>query len=1014
MQNTTLARLRARLRLTATASFITLSLITLAPAQTPAPDASTAASPTTQPASQPVLLSPFEVSEATDHGYAALNSNSITLFSEELNKLPISADVFDSTFMEDVGARSVESMIQAYSAGAGSSNVAASAVVGSNQPGDTTNTQTLRGLFAPTMQRDGFMPAQTTGATYTSNFDLDRVDIVKGPQSLLYGGGGGSGGVINLVGKQARLGAPTFGSAQYYIDNYGTKFGQLDYGAGTDRVAVRVALIDGTQDFRRQELGGPTSGAYGQIAVRLGTLGIRGASTTIRLTAEQTTQQAQYSDTPAPALATTDPRNGVNLHTLLFEHEMGATNPVTGAAYPAGPIDNGLINWSNVDSFGTQWTSKKYVTTQTGVIVDSTWTSWLSTQINTGYDRQNTDIVAGGQTLDAPGIGGNPLTGWAESITPTDSANNNQTKGMRASALLTNSLFHGTANSKTVLGADYVRVDSSVARSTYYTADSNFNVLINPALTSTEGRTAIAKLWFPVDAGPPGPYAFFTPQAPEITIAGQNYVRQLMSPVSPSLIGPGNPVGAEGANAQNYVDTHVLTHGLFAANFTEWFDGKLTSLLGVRLADIINERYAPVQNQTVDLKEKNFNLGLVYRFTPIVSAYVSGSSSFYPSLGQDSDPYGNEPAAAKGVGEEAGIKIADPHGWISASLAAYHVSSKNEQITSSSSIENDINPSGLNGQYSAGDPPNQWIIVNREAKGAELTLTAQPKSGWNIRLGAAYTSSTVENTDSYGQLYNDQFFENSSGVVTYSNGTPVYVNSTATSAAAAKEVTATTAGAVPLTVALMNTATSVYYANPASINGQIPASSAVGTILKNPLLPTQGTILTGNIGLPISAIQINAAANPNNASYIAPPGVISPVLAGQYATGYPVLSLNLTNSYTFQTGWLKGFEVGGTLHTYDQYRAYYYYTSGITGTLAGAGRQIFYVPGSTTVDGIVGYRYKFRRVSWSTRLNVYNLFNHYQIYLEPDAINGYNSATALNATFNAQPRSYQWTNTISF
>ena len=79
-----------------------------------------------------------------------------------------------------------------------------SAVVGSNQPGDTTNTQTLRGLFAPTMQRDGFMPAQTTGATFTNNFDLEHVDIVKGPQSLLYGGGGGSGGIINLVSKQAR------------------------------------------------------------------------------------------------------------------------------------------------------------------------------------------------------------------------------------------------------------------------------------------------------------------------------------------------------------------------------------------------------------------------------------------------------------------------------------------------------------------------------------------------------------------------------------------------------------------------------------------------------------------------------------------------------------------------------------------------------------------------------------------------------------------------------------------
>ena len=112
---------------------------------------------------------------------------------------------------------------------------------------------------------------------------------------------------------------------------------------------------------------------------------------------------------------------------------------------------------------------------------------------------------------------------------------------------------------------------------------------------------------------------------------------------------------------------------------------------------------------------------------------------------------------------------------------------------------------------------------------------------------------------------------------------------------------------------LMNTSTSVYFANPTSVNGAITASSAVATILKNPAFPTQGTIITGNVGLPISSAQINTAVNPTNASYIAPLGKISPVLAGQYATGYPVLSANLTNAYTFDSGWLKGFKLGGTV-----------------------------------------------------------------------------------------------------
>ena len=240
------------------------------------------------------------------------------------------------------------------------------------------------------------------------------------------------------------------------------------------------------------------------------------------------------------------------------------------------------------------------------------------------------------------------------------------------------------------------------------------NVLINPILTSTQGRTAVAKQWFAVDGGPPGGYSLFTPETPDVTLAGQNYVRQLMSPVDPSLIGPANPVGAEGANAQNYVDTHVLTHGLFAANYSDWFDGRLTTLLGIRMADIINERYAPVQNQTVDLTENNFNAGLVFKLTPRLSAYVSGSSSFFPSLGQDSDPYGNEPAAAKGLGEEGGFKFADPQGRFSGSLAVYHVTSKNEQITSSSSIETDINPNGSKRAVQCG--PSAKSMDHRQSR----------------------------------------------------------------------------------------------------------------------------------------------------------------------------------------------------------------------------------------------------------------------------------------------------------
>src|SRR5580658_8653254 len=107
-------------------------------------------------------------------------------------------------------------------------------------------------------------------------------------------------------------------------------------------------------------------------------------------------------------------------------------------------------------------------------------------------------------------------------------------------------------------------------------------------------------------------------------------------------------------------------------------------------------------------------------------------------------------------------------------------------------------------------------------------------------------------TRSWGQLYNDQFNENSAGDLTYADGNIVYVNSVYNS----KQLTVTsaTAGAIPLTVALLNNSSSVYFANPVSVNGQMSSSSDAYNVIKNGTDPANGTggIATGATGLPIS------------------------------------------------------------------------------------------------------------------------------------------------------------------
>ena len=63
---------------------------------------------------------------------------------------------------------------------------------------------------------------------------------------------------------------------------------------------------------------------------------------------------------------------------------------------------------------------------------------------------------------------------------------------------------------------------------------------------------------------------------------------------------------------------------------------------------------------------------------------------------------------------------------------------------------------------------------------------------------------------------------------------------------------------------------------------------------------------------------------------------------------------------------------------------------------------------------ILGYTRKFGRYGFSTQLNVSNLLNHYDVVIQPSVTTGYTTPNNLSAAFYGQPRSFLWTNTMSF
>ncbi len=715
------------------------------------------------------MLNPFEVQVDSDKSYGALNSNSITQFNTRLEDLPITADIFTDAFMKDVGATtSVEALVQSFSAGAGYASTTPGKDASTNPQTNSQNAGnklSLRGLSSTVIRRDTFMSIASSNGS-TANFDIERVEVINGPQSLLYGDGG-SGGVVNLVSKQARFGQAPKGSLTYKVDQFGAKLGQLDYSVGTDKVGVRVALLEQQVSGFSQFLGGRMSAQYLQLGARVF------GNTVLRLTGEKILYdkvQNMQSQTVTALNTANDARNGQTLHYLLATNQMQAA--ANGAPSGMGPIGNGYINWSNVDALDGAWGQEHFDHTWTSLTAKTKWSGWLSTEVDAGYDNlQDPRMNASNfSNILAPNVATNPTGTWALASTGKAPAQNQnyatRTKSFRMTALFTNTLG-SIAKSETLIGADFNRTLNAKISYSYFAADGSGNVIYNPASTVNAGRTIIPSVYIPIGSGPVK-YPLWSPFAPRVTYGGNNYVLQINNSINPALISPANPLGVSTLGGQNYSLQTTIDKGLFFINDTSWLDKKFTTLLGARLTkdfSTLLTEVAPPQNYYLTKGTLfSYNAGLNYNLNNWVHPYINFSDSFNPPSAGNGDPYGNYGDTSHGLGEEVGVKMSNRTETISGAVAIFHVRSSNEPLALTNTLSFAINPSGLNGRYGAA--PSTWVTVNRASEGVNLSATLAPTSNWRMRFSAAYTKGVIDSNVSYKQLYNDQFYANNQGQVT--------------------------------------------------------------------------------------------------------------------------------------------------------------------------------------------------------------------------------------------------------
>jgi iron complex outermembrane receptor protein len=194
------------------AALLLVSATASALAQTaPASDTAAPAAPNTEE-EQAYTLSPFTVTTDKDNGYRATNSISGTRLNTPIKDLPMPIEVITEEFLKDTGANTLRESLRYssgillqtqndYSAPAGSFSTSPGKI--NNPEGMTASpSQTnmkIRGFQTESVLRDGFRRQNSTDSV-----NISRVEVARGPASLLYGVGN-FGGVVNYLVKMPEL-----------------------------------------------------------------------------------------------------------------------------------------------------------------------------------------------------------------------------------------------------------------------------------------------------------------------------------------------------------------------------------------------------------------------------------------------------------------------------------------------------------------------------------------------------------------------------------------------------------------------------------------------------------------------------------------------------------------------------------------------------------------------------------------------------------------------------------------
>ncbi|MEJ0003753.1 MAG: TonB-dependent siderophore receptor [Pararobbsia sp.] len=174
-----------------------------------------------------------------------------------LRDIPQEVIVIDRALLESQGVTSFQDALRN----------APGVTVGAAEGGSIGNNVNLRGFTARTdIYLDGF---RDRGQYYRDTFDLEAIEVLYGPSSMLFGRGS-TGGVINQVSKQAQLAPVSEVSAQLGTNNRYRTTVDLDR-ALSDTAAFRINAFGQSVGSTRDEIRNKDFGVAPTVKFGIGT-----------------------------------------------------------------------------------------------------------------------------------------------------------------------------------------------------------------------------------------------------------------------------------------------------------------------------------------------------------------------------------------------------------------------------------------------------------------------------------------------------------------------------------------------------------------------------------------------------------------------------------------------------------------------------------------------------------------------------------------------------------------------